>query len=130
MGWTPSEKEALSIARLHAAERFEYAVKHMADEGALWSLWSDGWALCEDAGHALHVPVWPHPVYAGACVLDLWEGFAPRSIGLVEWLERWTDGLIRDERLIAVFPTTQDKGVSIDPAAFARALERESERLG
>lgn len=115
MFWTPNEKEIQVVLGLPGPKRYEYFVKHTADEKQLWSLWQDGWALTSDNEGRELVPVWPHGVYAKACAVDEWQGYQPKAIIMDEWLERWIPGMRNDGRLVALFPTPQDKGIAVDP---------------
>lgn len=60
MSWIPTDREVSAVRRLASAKRYEYLVKHAADQGCLWSLRSEfGWVLgSDDTGRELH-PVWP-----------------------------------------------------------------------
>jgi len=61
------------------------------------------------------VPIWPHAQYATACAINEWNGLEARSIPLSEWMELWTAGLLRDQRLVAAFPIPEGKGVVVSP---------------
>ncbi len=45
-------------------------------------------------------------------------------------LERWSPGMERDHRFVAIFPTPKDKGVMIEPARFAEDLKKGLSRYG
>lgn len=49
----------------------------------------------------------------------------PRQIELEVWLDRWLPGIQQDGRLIAIFPTADDKGVVVAPERLANDLEIE-----
>ena len=114
MTWTMHDKEFESVTARPADRRSAYFVKKVADWGLVWSLAADdGWVLAgDDEGHEC-VPVWPHSRFAAAAATGNWAGHEPRSIELATWLERWTPGILRDGRLVAVFPTPEQNGVVV-----------------
>jgi hypothetical protein len=127
MSWTPKEKEIQVVPGLPGPKRYEYFVKHTADENQIWSLWQGGWALARDSQGRELVPVWPHQIYAEACATKEWEGYAPQAISMDAWLERWIPGMIEDKRFAAVFPTPEDKGIVVEPRRLEADLRAELE---
>lgn len=128
MAWELREMEMAAVSALGAAERYTYFVKKVADESRLWSLWNDGWILAaDDSGHQI-VPVWPHQNFAALCANDEWSGYTAKEIDLETWMERWLPGIEGDNRLIAIFPTPDDKGIVVDSKYLAADLEEELER--
>lgn len=106
--------------------RYEYSIKKIADQECVWSLANDdGWALAGDDTGQECVPIWPHAEYATACAVDVWSGHEPKPIAFEAWLARWTPGMERDGRQIAVFPTTGQRGVVTPPGRFADDLRAE-----
>lgn len=128
MVWYPSEDELKAVQQLDAQGRYEYLLKKVADQEAIWSLWSNGWALAGDNAGQEAVPVWPHPAYAAACAKDKWQGFEPKQIELDAWMQRWLPGIKRDGRLVAVFPSPDDKGVVVGADFLAQDLNEELEK--
>jgi len=126
MSWTPNEREIEAVLSLEASKRYEHWIKKVADQEEVWSLWQEGgWALAgNDAGRQF-VPVWPDSRYAALCAEGVWAGYQPKAIALDAWLDRWIPGMERDQRLVAVFPTPNDKGVPIDPRQLERDLREE-----
>jgi hypothetical protein len=125
--WELREKEISAVSALGAAERYEYFVKKVADEQRLWSLWKDGWVLAtDDAGREV-VPVWPHQDYASLCANGEWSGHVAKEIDLDAWMDRWLPGIGRDNRLVAIFPTPDDKGAVVDSQRLSADLEEELE---
>jgi hypothetical protein len=78
--------------------------------------------LGDDEGHQCF-PVWP----ARAFAVQYCEGTAPdlqpTSISLRDWMTKWLPGLERDKRRVAVFPTTSNQGVVVEPAAMSVSLQ-------
>jgi hypothetical protein len=126
MTWIPRDEEIKSVLALDGAKRYGYCVKKAADQQQLWSLGQEnGWALAsDDVGREL-VPVWPHEKFAFVCANGIWAGYQAKAIDLDAWLERWIPGMEKDTRLIAVFPTPQDKGVVVEPRRFETDLREE-----
>ncbi len=109
-----NDTEFAAIVALAPAKRYAHFVKQVADWGQVWSLRSRaGWVLAQDdAGHEV-VPVWPHARYAAACASGAWQDSTPAAIALDEWLDAWLPGIARDNRHVAVFPTSTAQGVSV-----------------
>ncbi len=126
MNWNPNKQEIEAILSLKAKERYAYSIKKITDREIIWSLWHEnGWALCEDATNHILVPVWPHADYAALAAKDEWTGYKPKPITLDEFLTRWVPGMAKDKRLVAVFPTPDDKGVVIDPIRLGENIQEE-----
>ena len=126
MGWTPNEQEIDAVLSLEASKRYQHWLKKVADQEEVWSLWHEGgWALVGDDARNQLVPVWPHSLYAARCAAGAWAGYEPKAIPLEAWLNRWIPGIERDHRRIAVFPTPNDRGVSIEPKRLERDLRSE-----
>lgn len=126
MTWKMHDKEFASVLALPGDRRYSYFISKVADWGLVWSLASDdGWALAaDDEGHEL-IPAWPHERFASACATNNWAGYEPRAIELSNWTEKWIPGMIRDRRLVAVFPTPTDKGVIVSPERLKDDLDEE-----
>lgn len=118
-------REVSALVQLSGGERYEYFVKKAADCQEVWSLGGDdGWVMAEADGQEA-VPVWPHPAYAEMCATGSWQGHEPRPIPLSDWLEKWTPGLTRDGRGVAVFPLPEDRGVRVSPEYLENDLREE-----
>jgi Protein of unknown function (DUF2750) len=130
MTWRMHDKEFESVLSLPGPRRYEYFVKRVADRGTLWSLGSDtGWALTSDDDGNEIVPVWPHERFAQAYASQEWQEKRPRSLELAEWMDKWLPGMMRDHRLVAVFPTPEGKGVVVTPERLRDDLEEELSRI-
>ena len=125
MSWAINGKEFENVTRLEPKSRYEYFIKKVADWQEIWSLWNDGWVLMGDQEQNESVPVWPHPIYAESCAVGAWLGYKPKSIALSDWLEKWTPGMIKDQRAVAVFPTSDGSTVTIEPNKLKNDLEKE-----
>jgi len=121
-----SDKEFEAVFALDGGERYNHFVRHVADTEEVWSLRSEqGWVLTSDDDGIEFVPVWPHPRYAEACAVGYWKDAQPTSISLELWIEKWTPGMIKDSRQVAVFPTPSGEGFVITPQALRDDLLEE-----
>lgn len=128
MAWNPNEKEIEAVLRLDAQVRYRYFLKRVVDTEAIWSLRSPGgWVLAGDDSKRVLVPVWPHSRFAELCAIGDWAGSIPSSITLEDWTERWIPGIERDGRLLAVFPTPEDKGPVMEPSRLLADIRAELE---
>lgn len=129
MSWNVSEKEYKSVVLLSGAKRYSYFVKKVADCGEVWSLRNkDGWVLAEDESGLQVIPVWPHERYAQACITQEWQDCITEVIDLKAWMHRWIPGMIKDGRRVAVFSTTDDKGIVVEPVRLQNDLNNECEQ--
>jgi Protein of unknown function (DUF2750) len=126
MTWAMRDKEFESVLALPGDRRYAYFIKRVADWELVYSLAADdGWALAgDDGGHEL-LPIWPHERFAAACTMGNWAGYQPRSIEASDWMELWLPGLVRDHRLVAVFPTPASHGVVVRPDRLKDDLQAE-----
>lgn len=123
-----TDKEFQAVSALPGPKRYAHFIKRVADHEEVWSLSNrDGWVLAGDKEGREFALVWPHAEYAMACATGAWADCEPKAIPLDEWMEKWLPGLARDDRMIAVFMTPKDSGVSITSEAMARDLEAELE---
>ena len=125
MTWNLGGKEFESVTNLAPEKRYEYFIKKAADWREIWSLWHEGWALMGDEEDGEMVPVWPHPTFAEASAVGEWLGYKPRKIALEEWLTKWTPGMERDHRVVAVFPAAGSKTTTATPSKLKSDLEQE-----
>lgn len=123
MAWNPHHHEIEAVLKLEGMERYNYCLKRLADTEVVWSLaQDDGWALMTDSDGHQCIPIWPHSLFAQLCATGTWQEYTPRSIPLDAWIERWLTGIAKDGRRIAVFPTTEDRGVVVDSFSLGTDL--------
>ncbi len=121
-----SDKEYAAVIALPGPQRYEHFVRQVADFRELWSLKAaPGWVLLGDAEGNECVPIWPHSRYAQACAVVDWDGAEATAIPLDRWIEKWTPGMIRDGRKVAVFPTVSDRAVVVTPQRLHDDLQAE-----
>ena len=117
------EKEIANVLQLSNEKKFQYVVKNALETELIWSLKNeDGWVLAANDDGTEAVPIWPAPEFATMCIGENWSDTEPASIDVEVWLERWTPGMIKDGRLVAIFPGSNTKGMIMDPAEFAQAI--------
>jgi len=117
------ESELQGVLSQDVNRRYIYLLKMVTNEGVLYSLKKDGVSLLmqDESGGEL-VPLWPAAVFAGRCAVAEWSGAEAYGIKLPSFLDRWVDGLKRDGRRIAIFPTPTNAGAVVEPKRFARDL--------
>jgi hypothetical protein len=126
MTWIPNSKEIEAVLKLNSQERYIYWIKKVVDQNMIWSLWHiDGWALGEDDFKHFLIPVWPHPSYAILCAKNEWQEYQPKSIPLNTWMDKWIPGIEKDQRLVAVFPIVNNKGIVIKSHELEKDLKSE-----
>lgn len=128
MVWEPSDAEIEAVSKLAGVERYSYFIKKVTDENRVWSLWKDDWVLvCDEAGREM-IPVWPHKKYAEQSATGMWEDHFAKEIDLNELIDRWLPGIVKDNRLLAIFPNISDRGVVVDSIELASDIENEMSR--
>lgn len=122
MSYSLSPKEFHTVAGLGAEDRFDYFVEAVAESRQVWTLGRDeGTVLLSFEGDDC-LPVWPHPDFAEQWVSGDWSDCRPLSIDMSAWLERWLPGLQRDGVALAVFPSTEEEGMVIEPEELKETL--------
>jgi uncharacterized protein DUF2750 len=125
MTWNVNGQEFENVTHLAPEKRYEYFIKKVADWREVWSLWNEGWALMGDKDHEEMVPVWPHAVFAEASAVGEWLGYKPKRIDLEDWLAKWTPGMEKDHRMVAVFPVAESQTTTASPLKLKSDLEEE-----
>lgn len=124
MSYEVNEKELANVVELPAESRYGYFLNKVVDWEELWSLHDEsGWALCSGTNSVELIPVWPARMFAEICSQGEWAGFVPRAIKLSDWIEKWTPGMMSDQRSVAIFPTPFNKGVMMDPVKLLNAMQ-------
>src|SRR5262245_63482126 len=85
MSWEIEEEEARRTLALPAADRAVLFFQLVADWEQAWGLKdAAGWIIARESNA---LPLWPHAVFAEACVRGSWEGAAAEAIPLGELLD-------------------------------------------
>ena len=128
MSYEPNEFEVRNVLRLPGDQRYGYLLTKAVDWLELWSCRDDnGWALGSHDGRET-IPVWPARAYAELCLTGAWAGAQAQSISLGDWVEKWLPGMIRDDRLVAIFPTPDGKTTVVGPRAFHADIQDQLRR--
>lgn len=130
MTWEIHDKEIENVLHLQPAERYSHFVTKIADWREVWSLKSDdGWCMMGDEKERICLPFWPHPKYAQLCAVGRWKNTAPEIIPLDNFVTKWLLGMAKDNRLVAVFPTPEQKGIIVTPEHLATDIEKELKKI-
>jgi hypothetical protein len=128
MSYQLSDHEFTDVSALEATERLEHFIERISACEEVWGLQAaDGWVLSAVPSGEEVAPFWPHPLYAKACALDVWQDAEPQAVSLDQFLERWIPGLIQDKRLISVFSTPDSSGVLLTPDQVKAMIDAECE---
>lgn len=118
---TVTDREIQAIVSLPPERRYEHFVKKAAENMEVWGLRysDDRWAIGTSDHARESFPVWPDPRYAELMANRQWAGAVPHAIVLDDWLRKWSPGLARDGRLVAVFPCLTSEVALRPPEALA-----------
>jgi hypothetical protein len=126
MPYPVNGKHVQNALSLSAPARYSYFVKRAADWQEVWGLRTDeGWSLGKDNEGRDLFPIWPHPLFAEMCADGLWAENKPRRIEVHDWLTSWLPQLLREGRLVSVFPLPQGGGIAVDPMRVKHDIEEE-----
>ena len=124
------EKKLLALLALGSRRRYGHFVRKVTQEGKVWGLFDEGWAVAADDDGKKVIPVWADAQTAQVSALGAWETYEPRSITLASFLDRWIAGMTTDGVRVAVFPTPMDRGEFVVPAELASDLREELKQPG
>ena len=125
MNYKVNDKEFFSVISLSPSKRYLYLIKKIVDFKEIWSLWDEGWALYSDEENNECIPIWPNEQYAQVCAIDNWVNYLPKKISLLDWINKWIPGMKNDRRKVAAFPTSNDKGIIIEPDRIKNDINKE-----
>ncbi len=106
-----TEREIEAILKLGGPERYNYTIKFISDVGELWGLYDDGWALAAGGNQVTSLAIWPSKEYALLNADNEWNNYKPKSINLIDFINEFTPNLKKDDVVICIFPTRDNKGV-------------------
>jgi hypothetical protein len=125
MTWELEENEAEQLFALPVRDRAVTFFQLVADWEEAWGLRDEeGWVVAKETDA---LPLWPHAAFAEACARGPWEGTAPESIPLEDFLEELLPLLAEDGLLVAVFPAPGDPGLVMSPGEVKERLSAELE---
>ncbi len=122
-------KKLESVAGLSANDRFGYFVRKVADFGAVWGLFKDGWAMGKDDDGRVAVLFWPEEAFAERYATGEFANHEPKQISLDHFMEKWIPGMTKDNYQVAVFPTTAGRAVFVSPDFLLEAIAEERKGL-
>ena len=123
MTYKLDEKQYAAAVNKDDSQRFEYFLRKVANFEKIWSLSdNEGWVELSDEDGQVCLPIWPHPDFAAAWATDEWKNCRPQAIQLDIWMERWTEGLIKDDTMLAIFPVDDGEGLILSPQELHDAL--------
>lgn len=106
-------KKAKLASEMKASERYEYFIRKVCDFEVVWGLYNEGWATGK-AGLDSVIPVWPEREFAASCSAGEWSGFSPREIPLDDFMVRWIPGATADGNRFAIFPTPNQRAITVE----------------
>jgi len=121
-------KKIENVIKLPPEERYDYFLRKVADFEQVWGLYSEGWAILKDGQGKKVMPFWPEEEFAQICAKDTWQGYAPKSIELYDFIEKWLTGMYDDDIKVGVFYVPEGKGVTRYPHELKEDLEEELEQ--
>ena len=122
-------KQVEAVSALPGPQRYSHFIKVAADQRKVWGLFSEGWALygTDDGKEAF--PIWPASEYASCCNNGSWAEYQPREIDLDDLFEKLMPSLEKSKTLLAIFPTSTDKGVTPDFKLLESDIRQELSRI-
>lgn len=128
MSWKVNPKEFEAVIGLPASVRYDHFIKKVADFEELWGLKDEeGWSIAKDPDGCEVMLIWPHSKYAEAYIGEKLQNIKPAVITLDRWLDVWLPELEKEGRMVAVFPTSDKKGIVVSPQQLLKDLEEELE---
>jgi len=71
---------------------------------------------------------WPEKIFAEQCTNEKWENYIPKSINLMDFIQKWLPGMEKDNLNITIFYTDNNKGIIIKPSELKRDIEDKLEQ--
>jgi hypothetical protein len=119
-----------NVLKLPGPARYNHFIARIADWRQVWMLkQSAGIVTFEDDEGNICVPFWPHADYAKALAVDDWATCVPVDIPLDSFKEKWLPGMAKDDYLVAVFPTPNQKGVVVPPERLSEDLNEKLAKI-
>ncbi len=116
-----------NILNLSPDDRLDYFIRKVCDFEEVWGLFNEGWAMSESVDGKKVISFWPEQNFASLCAIETWSGYEPKLIKLEDFTQKWLTGMEKDNVLVGVFQTPEDKAVVIFPAELGLLLSDELE---
>lgn len=105
-----SEARLQAVWALPPERRHAWFVQRVRESGEAWGLYSNGWALAQDAQGNDVLPLWPGPAFAQRCATRMWAAYVPRRVTLAELLEEMLPELAAEGIPVGVFFNPDGEG--------------------
>jgi len=111
-------------------QRYAYFLDKAAEWKEIWTLSSEeGFVTLGDGAGHVCVPVWPHRDFAAALAVGDWAHCGTESVNIVDFMQKWAQGMSRAGYFFAVFPSINNNcGVVVDPERLRVDLLEELQR--
>lgn len=130
MTYEVNSSEYKSVISLDAPKRYSYFIKKVCDWEEIWLLRDEkGFVLLGNPDERECLPVWPAERYPRELCCGEWKGFYPVIINIRDWMDKWIPGLIKDGRLVAVFPTPSLDSINVEPKRLLGDLQCELNKI-
>lgn len=115
--------ELQQISQLSAEKRLNYLLKEVNKNKQIWILTDDHGSVMLNSDDEDCIPVWPSSDFATLWATGEWSDCEAKAIVLDTWHQKWTDGLINDNVMIAAFPNPEEEGILLFPDEFEYELK-------
>ena len=114
------------ISQMSPEKRLGYLLKEINKTRQVWILTDDHGSVMLNTEDEDCIPVWPSSDFATAWATGEWQDCEPKAIDLKTWFERWTEGLINDEVMVAAFPNPEEEGILLFPDEFEYEIKNKA----
>ena len=125
---TLGAQQLADVVTLSAPQRYMHFVRQVAENGEVWGLYRDGWALARTDDGTLVFAMWPASEFADLCAEFEWDGYEPQSFPLDDLVQDLLPQLEEDGVLPGIFYTPGDRGLTPTIYMLRVDLERERKR--
>ena len=99
-----TELQIAEVLSLSFTDRFGYFIKRAAENGVIYGLSTDGWAVGTDANGRKIMLLWPDPEFAALCATGEWAGYVVKPINLAVFMDEMAPALEAEKVLPGIFP--------------------------
>src|SRR5215472_13490501 len=118
-----------NVVKLPAPERYDYFAKRVADWEKVWTLEGErGWFASADDEGVIHLPLWPHPLFAEMGMVGHSSKAKVVALDLDDLLDNVLPQLESTQQRVSVMPF-EGGGVSVDPKRLRDDLLAELEKI-
>lgn len=123
------EADISKLFSLSGTERYQYFLKHIADEPGVWSLSDEGGLAVSETQEGISCfSVWPDETLAQACAIDDWSGYTPEPIPTDAFVNEWLPDLAEAGLMISVFPAPEGTSVELSAAELWEEILQSQDR--